>query len=111
MNKFICMALGLMATGVAGAKLPALSEEAAAKAAEAKARTGWSAKVDAYNLCLSQDKVVARYRQEKGVAAQSSVATPACQDPGPYVAAVAPVAVAAPAGLGVVTDAAGAPKQ
>ena len=108
MNRFICMALGLMATGLVGAKLPPLSEEAAAKAAEAKAKTGWSAKVDAYKLCLSQDKVAVRYRQEKGVAVQAAEAMPACQDPGPYVVADA---VAAPAASGVVTGAAAAPKK
>ncbi|WP_025916243.1 hypothetical protein [Herminiimonas sp. CN] len=89
MNKFICMALGLMATGLAVAKLPPLSEEAAAKAAEAKAKTAWASKLDAYKLCLSQDKVVARYRQEKSTSAQPADATPACSDPGPYVAASA----------------------
>ncbi|MDP3669006.1 MAG: hypothetical protein Q8R69_04880 [Telluria sp.] len=110
MNRFICMALGLMATGLVGAKLPPLSEEAAAKAAEAKAKTGWSAKVDAYKLCLSQDKVAVRYRQEKGVAVQAAEAMPACQDPGPYAVADAD-AVAAPAASGAVTGAAAAPKK
>lgn len=108
MNRFICMALGLMATGLVGAKLPPLSEEAAAKSAEAKAKTGWSAKVDAYKLCLSQDRVAVRYRQEKGVTVQAADATPACQDPGPYVAANA---AAAPAGSGAVTGAVDAPKK
>lgn len=108
MNRFICMMLGLMVAGLAAAKLPPLGEEAAAKAAEAKVKTGWSAKVDAYKLCLSQDKVAARYRQEKGAAVQAADATPACQDPGPYVAADA---VAAPAGSGVVAGAAAAPKK
>lgn len=108
MNRFICMALGLMATSLVAAKLPPLSEEAAAKAAEAKAKTGWSAKVDAYKLCLSQDRVAVRYRQEKGVAVQAADATPACSDPGSYIAAGA---VATPTGLAVVTDAATAPKK
>lgn len=108
MGKFICMMLGLMVTGLAAARLPPLSEEAAAKAAEAKARAAWMSKVDAYKLCLSQDKVVARFQQEKSAAAQSSIATPACQDPGPYLAsnaAVAPITTANPAG------AAAAPKK
>lgn len=108
MNKFIFMVLGLMATGLAVAKLPPLSEEAAAKAAEEKAKAGWISKVDAYKLCLSQDKVAAHYQQEKSAAAQPTDATPACSDPGPYIAAGA---VATPTGLAVVTDAATAPKK
>jgi len=108
MNKFICMMLCLMATGMAVAKLPPLSEEAAAKAAEAKAKAAWSSKVDAYTLCQAQDKVVARYRQEKAAGAPAATATPACQDPGPYVAANT---AAAPAAASVATDAAAAPKK
>lgn len=110
MNKFICMMLCLMATGMAVAKLPPPSEEAAAKAAEAKAKAAWGSKVSAYKLCQAQDKVVARYRQEKGAGttAPAAIATPACQDPGPYVAANA---AAAPAAASVATDAAAAPKK
>ena len=43
------------------AKLPALSDEAKAKAAEAAAKAAWSGKVDAYLSCKSQDKVAAHY--------------------------------------------------
>lgn len=107
MNKLICMMLGLMATGMAVAKLPPLNEEAAAKAAETKAKAAWTSKVDAYKLCLSQDAVVARYRQEKGASAQPAETTPPCADPGPYVAAA--VAPSVPAG--VAADAATAPKN
>lgn len=112
MNKLMCTMLGLMAAGLAFAKLPPPSEEAAAKAAEAKAKAGWVAKVDAYNLCLSQDKVAARYRQDKGAAAQPAVATPPCQDPGPYVAVASSVATSAPAGGAVgAADTASVPKK
>ncbi|MEO8408086.1 MAG: hypothetical protein ABI476_06610 [Oxalobacteraceae bacterium] len=114
MNKLICMMLGLMATGVAVAKLPPLSAEAAATAAETKAQAAWTSKVDAYKLCLSQDKVVARYRQEKNASAQPADATPPCADPGPYVAAsaVAPAALSVSAGVaGVAADATMAPKK
>ncbi|MEO8169890.1 MAG: hypothetical protein ABI575_03400 [Oxalobacteraceae bacterium] len=111
MKKLICMAMGVMATGLAGAKLPPLSDEAAAKAAETKAKTAWGSKVAAYELCLSQDRVVARYRQDKGVAVQASGAAPACQDPGPYVAAEVSNVAAAPAAPGVVTEAAATPKK
>lgn len=60
------LALALCAAGVctlASARLPAPSPEAAAKAAEAAAKTAWAGKVDNYKLCLSQDKVAAHYRK------------------------------------------------
>ena len=49
--------------GVAAAKLPPLSPEAQAKAAETAAKAAWSGKVDAYKLCQAQDRVVAHYRR------------------------------------------------
>lgn len=75
------------------AKLPALSDEAKAKAAEAAAKTAHAGKVDAYLLCKSQDRTAAYYKKAgKGGADKS-----ACVDPGAFVytpAAPAPVAVA-----------------
>lgn len=108
MNKLICMMLGLMATGMAVAKLPPLNEEAAAKAAETKAKAAWTSKVEAYKLCLSQDAVVARYRQEKGASAPPAETTPPCADPGPYAAAST---VTPSVSAGAVADAATAPKK
>lgn len=107
MNKFICMMLGMMVAGAAVARLPPLSEEAVAKAAQAKAKASWSSKVDAYKLCLSQDKVVARYRQEKNITAPPAEVTPPCTDPGPYVDAGAVTPALA---IGA-ADAAAAPKN
>lgn len=95
------------------AKLPAPSDEAKAKADEAKAKTAWSDKLAAYQLCKAQDKVAAKYAKVKSPAtsampaagASSAVSSPdpggttavvtmpACTDPGPYV----PVVVAATA--------------
>ena len=43
------------------AKLPELSDEAKAKAAEAAAKSSWAGKVDNYLLCKSQDKAAASY--------------------------------------------------
>ncbi|MGV8898845.1 MAG: hypothetical protein ACOH2B_06365 [Burkholderiaceae bacterium] len=109
MNKLICMMLGLMATGLAVAKLPPLSAEAATKAAEDKTKAEWSSKVAAYKLCLAQDKVAAHYRQEKSATAQPGEVLPDCSDPGPYVdvaVTAIPVAAAMPAGLPVATDSA-----
>ena len=81
------------------AKLPALSDEAKAKAAEAAARTAWSGKVEAYQLCKSQDKVAASYYQSAKAAGKETkpaVATPACTDPGAFVY-MPPEAAGAPA--------------
>ena len=80
-------AFALLATPVAQAKLPPPSAEAQAKAAEAAARTAWSNKVEGYKLCMSQDKVVARYAAERRLAGKpvpAAVQTPLCSDPGPF---------------------------
>jgi hypothetical protein len=104
MTLCVAPALALMASTVL-AKLPAPSDEAKAKAAEAAAKTAWSAKVDNYKLCLSQDKVVAHYKKvtqvkvakaPTKVASAAPAAAGACVDPGPFVSAP-PVANAASA--------------
>lgn len=72
---------------VALAKLPPLSDEAKAKAAEAAAKTAYSGKNDAYLLCKSQDKVAAAYFKSATAAGKETkapAALPACADPGPY---------------------------
>jgi hypothetical protein len=72
------------------AKLPPPSDEAKAKAAEAAAKAAWTDKVAAYQLCKSQDKVVAGYHAEakkEGKPTKPAVSTPPCTDPGPFVAA------------------------
>lgn len=87
-------------TGAALAKLPPLSDEAKAKAAEAAAKTAHAGKVDNYKLCLSMDKVAAHYMAEAkkaGRPVNKPTETPACVDPGPYVPAGATPAAAAPA--------------
>ncbi|MEO5735184.1 MAG: hypothetical protein ABIN96_00260 [Rubrivivax sp.] len=49
-------------TGVAAiAKLPPPSDEAKAKASEAAAKTAWSGKVGAYQLCKTQDRLSTAY--------------------------------------------------
>lgn len=91
-------------SGAALAKLPPPSDEAKAKAEEAKAKGAHGDKVAAFQLCTSMDKVAQRYLKENKD--RKPVETPKCQDPGPfqYVAAApaaapppAPAAVAAPA--------------
>jgi hypothetical protein len=95
MKKMILMSALLAVSVVAQAKLPApvLTDEAKAKAAEAKAKAAHAGKVEGYKLCLSMDRAAANHR--KSVAnAKPATATPACADPGAFVA---PVAAAAPA--------------
>ncbi|MDW5442315.1 hypothetical protein [Polaromonas sp. SM01] len=70
------------------AKLPPLSDEAKAKAAEAAAKTAWAGKVDTYQLCQSQDKVAASYYKSAkaaGTDVKPPLVTPACADPGAFV--------------------------
>jgi hypothetical protein len=69
------------------AKLPAPTDEAKAKAAEAANKASWNDKVAAYHLCQAQDKVAAGYRKTAaaaGKAASGAETTPPCADPGPY---------------------------
>ena len=74
------------------AKLPPPSDEAKAKAAEAAAKTAWTDKVGAYQLCRAMDRAAEHYRKAEKAAgkdAPAAVDTPACTDPGPFVAPVA----------------------
>lgn len=88
MKNILIMSLLAGVSAAALAKLPALGDEAKAKAAEAAAKTAWTGKVDAYQLCKSQDKVAAGYYQKAKAAGKETkppAATPACADPGPFV--------------------------
>ena len=99
MNKAL-FALILAALGAtAFAKLPPLSDEAKAKAAETAAKTAHTAKVDAFLLCKSQDKVAAHTAKQgkAGKKDPKAPALPACADPGPFVYTPAPAAPAATA--------------
>lgn len=81
------------------AKLPAPSDEAKAKAAEAAAKSAHAGKVDAFQLCKSQDKAAAHYRKTHKDAPKPSAAPAPCADPGAFVytPAAAAVPAAAPA--------------
>ena len=99
---FALMALvGMLAGPAAMAKLPAPSDEAKAKAAEAAAKTSHGGKIDGYKLCLAMDRTAASYQaaaKKSGKAAPTPTDTPACADPGPFVyvpAGAAPAAAAA----------------
>ncbi len=107
MKKTLLVLSALALSFSAAAKLPALSDEAKAKAAEAAAKTAHGNKVADFQLCKSREKVAAHYyktAKSTGAKTNPPTATPACVDPGAYkpaeqVAApgAAPVAPAAPA--------------
>ena len=66
---------------------PAPTPEAKAKSEEAAAKTAWSGKVDAYKLCVAQDKAAEKYRASATAAGKpvpAAVQTPPCTDPGPF---------------------------
>lgn len=95
----VALFAGLLALPLA-ARLPAPSDEAKAKSAEAAAKTAHGAKVDNYKLCLAMDRVAAGYlaaAKKAGKPASAPTETPACVDPGPFVYAPAGAASAAAA--------------
>jgi hypothetical protein len=105
------LAAGL-ATSVALAKLPALSDDAKAKAAEAAAKTAHGDKVAGFQLCKSMNRTAGYYFAEAkkvNKEVKPATATPDCVDPGAFVypppaaapaaaAPAAPAAAPAPAG-------------
>ena len=108
------LALGLTA-GTVCAKLPAPSDEAKAKADEARAKTAHGDKLAAFQLCRAMDKLAGDHSaaaRRAGKPASAPTATPACADPGAfvYVPQVAASAPAAPAATAAVVSAAPAKK-
>ena len=107
MKNYLILLTGCAFAVSALAKLPAPSDEAKAKAAEAAAKTAHAGKVDGYFLCKSQDKSAAHYyKTAKATKKETNPApaTAACADPGKFVytppaapAAVATAAAPAPA--------------
>ncbi|KPF50837.1 hypothetical protein IP87_03425 [beta proteobacterium AAP121] len=110
-NLILAGAALAMLSVAAEAKLPPLSDEAKAKAAEAAAKTAHAGKVSGYQLCLSMERVAKGYYEQAkkaGKETKPATATPPCADPGPFVytppapaaapgAAPAPAVAAAPA--------------
>jgi type II secretory pathway pseudopilin PulG len=110
-SSLLLVVLGAAAT-LALAKLPPLSDEAKAKAAEAAAKTAHGNKVADFQLCKSQQQVADAYRAEAKKAGKTLPApteTPACADPGPFVYTPPAPAGAAPAAATAATAA--APKK
>ncbi|MBI5258271.1 MAG: hypothetical protein HY855_17330 [Burkholderiales bacterium] len=99
MTKTLSLLIMMLAACGVMAKLPALSDEAKAKAAETAAKNAHGDKVAAYQLCKSMDKVAAGYQasaKKAGKDLKPATDTPACADPGPFVY-TPPGAAAAPA--------------
>jgi hypothetical protein len=87
--KRILLASLMLVCGAALAKLPALSDDAKAKAAEAAAKAAWTDKVAAYKLCQSMDRTAATYFADAKKASRDvkpPTATPSCADPGAFAA-------------------------
>ena len=103
MKHLIILSILSLAGASAAAKLPPLSDEAKAKAAEAAAKTAHGNKVADFQLCKSMDQVAAKYMadaKKAGKEAKPATATPPCADPGAFVyppPAAAPATAAAPA--------------
>jgi len=77
--KFWMVVPTLLVAGVVGmayAKLPPLSEEAKAKAAEVAKKKGEAAKKDRALEEKAMDRAVSRYKKEKGVRAASASSAP-----------------------------------
>lgn len=110
MIKSLTLCLAVLISGSVMAKLPAPSDEAKLKALETKQKTAHGDKVAAFQLCKSQDKAAERYR--KGAKdAGAVVATPKCEDPGPFVFVPPEAAPAAPAAAPVAGAAPAAPAK
>ena len=111
MKKYLLVLSALVISFGAAAKLPAPSEEAKAKAAEAAAKTAHGNKVADFQLCKSREKVAAHYYKTNGKGKAAPTTTPACVDPGAYKPAETAAAPApAPAAAGAKPAAAPAKK-
>lgn len=102
MKKILLLISVLALSAAVQAKLPAPSDEAKVKAAEAAAKTAHGNKAADYQLCKSREKAAAHYYKTTGKGKPvAKEATPACVDPGAYKPAdqvAAPAAPAKPAG-------------
>ncbi|CAN5889995.1 hypothetical protein BH11PSE8_BH11PSE8_16470 [soil metagenome] len=95
----ISLIAGAMLAAPVIAKLPPLSDEAKAKAAETASKSAWSDKVGAFKLCNVMNKVAAGYQasaKEAGKDVPTPIDTPPCTDPGAYAPVAAPAASAPP---------------
>ena len=97
----VAMLIAIM--GAALAKLPPPTEQQRAAAADAAAKSAWNDKMDAYRLCLVQDKIAAQFRQRSAKPSLASADSTAMTAQGttdlapPPSAQLAPPPCAAPA--------------
>lgn len=87
MKKLMILVAASLWGTAAMAKLPALSDEAKAQAAEAAAKTVWSGRIDAFLSCKSQDRVATYYfktAKAAGKDVKPATVMPACDDPGAF---------------------------
>jgi len=87
---FVLIAMSVATS--ASAILPPPTAEAKAQATIAAAKSAWSDKVSAYQLCVVGDRLAVKYRQSLKASMKDvppPAATPACADPGPFVPPVA----------------------
>jgi len=93
----LIVAAALALSASAFAKLPSLSDEVKARAAETAAKAAWGDKFGGYQLCQAMNRAAEHYRntaKSTGKEAPAAVETPACSDPGafaPLAAASAPL--------------------
>jgi len=83
---FVLIAMSVATS--ASAILPPPTAEAKAQATIAAAKSAWSDKVSAYQLCVVGDRLAVKYRQSLKASMKDippPAATPACADPGPFV--------------------------
>jgi len=96
-----------MVASLAAAKLPPLSDDAAATA-----KAAWSDKVAVYQLRNSQDKVAAQHLKAKGPDANPPLVAVPCEKSAPYVsAAVASGVISTMKASGSTADTTVAPKK
>lgn len=100
---------GIMTMGAADGKLPPLSDEAKAKAAEEKNKVAWADKVAAYKLCLAQDRVAAYYKKTKKSSAPTAPENAGATATAPSVPTIAPAPAPTPTPAPTPAPAAAAP--
>lgn len=82
MKKILFALAGILIAGAATAKLPPLSDEAKVAADEKKVKAAHGSKVSAYQVCMSQNRIAARFANKS-----RAVASEPCANPGPFSAA------------------------
>ena len=95
MRRAMILLTTLGIAGLASATLPPPSDSERIAAAETKAKSAWSDKVDQYKLCLAVERTAAAYSERLKANAEpvpEAMAAPECSDPGPYVSLPTPLA-------------------